>query len=92
MDIEFDEAKRQTTLAQRGLDFADALTLFEAPSFTLTDDRKNYGEERFLTVGFLNSRMVIVVWTPRGETRRIISMRKCNAREQDEFGRRLDRP
>lgn len=92
MDIEFDEEKRRWTLEQRGLDFADTLRVFQGDEFTLSDDRKNYGEERFLTVGFLDSRMVMVVWTPRGESRRIISMRKCNAREQDEFGRRLDRP
>lgn len=92
MDIEFDEEKRQRTLEQRGLDFADAPLVFDKAKFTLPDDRWDYGEERFLTVGFLDDRMVIVVWTPRGEARRIISMRKCNAREQDEFGRRLDRP
>lgn len=92
MEIEFDEEKRRRTLEQRGLDFADALIVFQGDEFTLSDDRRNYGEARFLTVGFLEHRMVIIVWTPRGENRRIISMRKCNAREQDEFGRRLDRP
>ncbi|MGH1556903.1 BrnT family toxin [Caulobacter segnis] len=73
------------------MDFADAPSVFQKAKFTLTDDRKDYGEERYLTVGFLDGRMVAIVWTPRGETRRIISMRKCNAREQDEFGKRLDR-
>jgi uncharacterized DUF497 family protein len=85
MDIEFDEEKRLRTLSERGLDFADATQLFDGAEFTLPDDRADYREERFFTVGFLDERMVLIVWTPRGETRRIISMRKCNAREQARF-------
>jgi uncharacterized DUF497 family protein len=91
MEIEFDDEKRQKTLEQRGLDFADAARLFEGVSFTLSDERTDYGETRLFTVGFLDERMVLVVWTPRGEGRRIISMRKCNAREQQRFGEFLDR-
>lgn len=91
MDIEFDEEKRRQTLEHRGLDFADAQELFEGPEFTSLDDREDYGEERFQTVGLLSERLVMVIWTPRGEARRIISMRKCNAREQRKFGRRVDR-
>ncbi len=92
MDIEFDEEELQRTLDQRGLDFADAIQLFDGAEFTLPDDRADYGEERFFTVGFLGERMVLIVWTPRGEGRRIISMRKCNAREQARFRGHLDRP
>ena len=89
MDIEFDEEKRQQTLEHRGLDFADAVALFEGPKFTFLDDRKDHGEDRFLTVGYLGERLVVIVWTPRGEARRIISTRKCNAREQNRFRGRL---
>ena len=77
MDIEFDEEKRLRTLDQRGLDFAHAARLFDGEELTLPDDRADYGEDRFFTVGFLDGRMVLTVWTPRGEARRIISMRKC---------------
>lgn len=91
MDIEFDDEKRQQTLENRGLDFADAASLFEGPKFTVLDDRGDYGEDRFLTVGYLGDRLAIVVWTPRGEARRIISMRKCNAREQRKFRELVDR-
>lgn len=86
MDIEFDEEKRRRTFERRGLDFVDARRFFEGRTLTLTDDRADYGEERFLTVGFLDKRLIVIVWTPRGETRRIISMRKCNARERNRFG------
>jgi uncharacterized DUF497 family protein len=92
MDIEFDEEKRRQTLEHRGLDFVDAAALFEGTTIIFLDDREDYGEDRFQTVGYLGERLVMVVWTPRGEARRIISMRKCNAREQDQSGEQLGRP
>ena len=90
MGVVFDEAKRQITLAQRGLDFADAEAIFAGPAFTIPDLRKDYAEERFITYGLLNGRQVVVVWTWRGADRRIISMRKANDREQARFRQRLD--
>ena len=56
----------------------------------MQDTRQDYGEDRFITIGRLNKRMVVLVWTPRGEVRRIISMRKANDREQALYGPRLD--
>ncbi len=85
MQIEFDAAKRQATLAARGLDFADAPLVFAGRHFTAPDVREGYAEERHITVGLLHGRMVVMVWTPRGEARRIISMRKANEREQAKF-------
>jgi hypothetical protein len=90
--ISFDPAKRGKTLAARGLDFAQAATVFAGVSLTLLDDRRDYGERRFQTYGFLGSRLVMVVWTPRGADRHVISMRKCNAREKKRFATRVGRP
>ncbi len=86
MRIEFDADKRARALAERGLDFARAAEVFAGPSATVPDERQNYGEERYITMGALAARMVVVVWTPRGEVRRIISMRKANEREIERFG------
>ena len=61
---------------------ARAGEVFAGSTLTVEDDRQNYGEDRFITIGFLDGRMVILVWTPRSGTRRIISMRKANEREQ----------
>ena len=80
--VEFDQAKRDVTLAERGLDFADAVSVFEGRSVTFEDERRAYGESRFITIGELGERMVVIVWTPRGDARRIISMRRANDREQ----------
>jgi hypothetical protein len=49
------------------------------------DDRSAYGEVRNVTMGTLNGRTVVLVWTPRGEVRRIISMRYANERECQRF-------
>jgi uncharacterized protein len=81
MKIEFDPAKRLETLAKRKLDMADTVLVFAGPHKTVEDDRRDYGEVRFVTVGYLAGRMVYVAWTARGDTRRIISMRKANDRE-----------
>jgi len=85
MDIEFDPAKRLATLASRGLDMADAAGIFADAILTVADTRLDYGEDRFMTVGYLDGRMVVVVWTMRGTSRRIISLRKANEREQDAY-------
>jgi uncharacterized DUF497 family protein len=83
--ISYDPDKRAKTLAERGLDFDDAVRVFAGRTLTLPDERQDYGEIRYLTYGLLDDRMVAIVWTPRGETRHIISMRKCNAREKTLF-------
>ena len=82
MTIEFDEAKRTATLEARGLDMARAGEVFADETLTVEDDRRDYGEDRFITIGFLDDVMVVLVWTPRDGAYRIISMRKANERER----------
>ena len=89
MDVEFDPAKRKAVLDARKLDMADAGKIFDGPTLTVRDDRKDYGEVRYITIGRLAGRMVVLVWTPRGEARRIISLRKANGKEQKAYGPRL---
>ncbi len=74
MQIEFDSHKRDKTLAERGLDFARSDEVFAGVNVTFRDNRIDYGEQRFNTVGVLDARMVVIAWTLRGEVRRIISM------------------
>jgi uncharacterized protein len=82
MQITCDEAKRLWTLNERGLDFEHAPFVFEGPHLTVIDERRDYGEVRYITVGYLEGRMVFVIWTQREENYHIISMRKANEREQ----------
>jgi len=82
MRITFDQAKRDLTLKHRGLDFARADEVFAGSTITVFDRRFDYGEARFITAGYLDGRMVVMVWTQRDETRHIISMRYCHAKEE----------
>lgn len=89
MQIEFDPDKRNATLEARGLDMAEAGSVFDDSHLTFADIRFEYGEQRFITIGFLHDRMVVIAWTPRGDIRRVISMRKANEREKSKYSDRL---
>jgi uncharacterized protein len=80
--ISYDPDKRQRTLEDRGLDFEDALLVFEGTTVEIEDLRKDYGERRIICYGSLQGRLVVVGYTPRGTVRHIFSMRKANDREQ----------
>jgi uncharacterized DUF497 family protein len=90
MLITWDPAKRERALRERHLDFADALDVFKGPTLQTPDRRFDYGEPRIKTLGLLQGRVLMIVWTPRGSARRIISMRKANDREKAAFGQRFD--
>ena len=83
MQIEFDSAKRNKNLVERGLDFARAGEVFKSLHFSGQEDR-------FITVGPLDARLVVLVWTLRGEVRRSISLRKANDREKAFYAHPLD--
>ncbi|MCA3270656.1 MAG: BrnT family toxin [Alphaproteobacteria bacterium] len=89
MRITYDPAKRARTLAERGLDFADAALIFAGLHATLEDTRRDYGENRFITAELLLGRLVVLVWTLRGAARRIISMRHAHAEEETRWRQHL---
>lgn len=89
MEISYDPDKRIRTLAERGLDFEDSAAVFAGKTVDYIDDRRDYGEVRWTSVGLLRGRMVVLVWTERGDVRHVISMRKANGREQEKHGRQL---
>jgi uncharacterized protein len=86
---EWDKAKNRSNFAKHGLDFGDAEQVFAGPCVTFQDGRFDYGEERLITFGLLDGRVVIIAHAPRGEATRIISMRKANRREQKIYQKRL---
>jgi uncharacterized protein len=88
--ITYDPAKRERTLRQRGLDFERSKEVFAGLTIDIPDLRRDYGEPRTNSVGHLDGRMVIVCWTPRGEARHIISMRKTNDREKARYRKRFE--
>ena len=91
MGVTFDPAKRRRTLQARGVDMAEADRLFSGVEYTQVDDRFDYPESRFQTYGLLHERLVMIAWTPIEGGIHVISMRKCNDREQRKFAKRLGR-
>lgn len=87
MKFEWDEAKNDINLRKHGLDFADAPEIFNGPMLVQLDTRQDYGEDRWIGIGFIQSRVVVVVYTERdnGETIRIISLRKALKYERKRF-------
>lgn len=82
MRFSWHEPKRQATLQKRGLDFAQAEQVFAGPTFTFEDERHDYGEQRWITVGLLREKIVVIVHTETEDEIRIISMREANKNEQ----------
>ena len=76
---------------ERGLDFADAEKVFLGDQFTREDDRRDHGEPRYVTTGYLEGRFVVIVWTPRDGGRRIISMRHGHEQEEERCKARMGR-
>ena len=87
---EWDERKQRENLFTHGLSFEDANLVFAGPCVTFEDRRNDYGEERFITLGQLAGRVVVIAHTPRDKKTRIISMRKANSREQKTYQERLE--
>jgi uncharacterized DUF497 family protein len=82
MAITFDQAKRDKTFEDRGLAFEDAALVMAGTTLEVEDTRKDYGERRMICYGYLQGRMVVVGYAPRGDDQHVFSMRKANAREQ----------
>ena len=92
MIVEWDEAKSVRCTRERGFSFADAARAFADPDGVVeSDDRFDYGENRFRLLGRIESRLFVVVYTTRGETIRIISAQKANIREQQRHDPRSPR-
>ena len=82
MRFTWHEQKRQATLQRRGLDFADAEMVFAGSTFTFEDDRMDYPEQRWVTLGLLRGTVVVLVHTESEDEIRVISMRKAEKDEQ----------
>jgi len=78
---DWDEAKRAANLAKHGVDFALAEDFAWNGALIVPDTRRDYGEPRFLAIGPIGAGLHVLVFTPRGETVRIIGLRKANDRE-----------
>ena len=85
MEFEWDESKNQKNTRERGIGFVYAVRIFAGPIFQQKDTRKDYGEIRIKAIGKIDDTVLCVVFTMRGEKRRIISARKASRRERQEY-------
>ena len=85
MRFTWSEAKRKSNLKDHALDFRDASKVFAGPTFTFEDDRFDYGEKRYATLGLLRGVPVSIVHTETPDRIQIISFRKATKHEQAIF-------
>ena len=92
--VEWDSRKEQANLRKHHFDFTSASLIWAGPVIEKIDDRREYRETRIIAIGEAAGCIIVVVYTWRGQDRRIISARKANSREKrlfEEEIRRRDR-
>lgn len=90
MKFEWDEGKNAGNVRKHRLDFCDADEIFKCLMLTRLDTKANYGEDRYIGFGFVQERLMVVVYTERAsDSIRIISFRKANKREKALFQKEI---
>jgi uncharacterized DUF497 family protein len=88
--FEWDEEKNRENIRKHGLDFADAAELFEGPMWVRPDLRFDYGEQRFIGIGAIGNRIILVAFTELDDdTIRIISLRRATNNERSKLEKRI---
>ena len=85
MEFEWDSIKNQRNIEKHGIDFTDAVRIFERPTLTVVDNRRDYGEKRIAAMGTVEDVILYVVYTVRDSIWRIISARRANRRERKKY-------
>jgi len=90
MLFEWDKDKNRANIQKHKIDFADIPAIFSGPMVVELDEREDYGEERWIGIGFLRDIVVVVVFTERRQdTIRIISARKAGKHERKRYEQAL---
>jgi hypothetical protein len=91
MLFEWDEGKRRRNIRKHGIDFFRVKAVWAGDVFEYSSAQDHHGEERFLAIGKLDDEFVTVVFTWRGDTRRLISARKARRNEQEDYESKIGR-
>jgi len=91
MKFIWDTEKNFVNINKHGIDFSDAIEMFNFPMLTSIDLRKDYGEERWVGIGFLKGIIAIIVFTEDDDKNiiRIISVRKATKNESKKFKEKI---
>lgn len=86
MQFEWDDRKNEINIGKHGFDFADADRIFDLPLLVELDERDDYGEDRWMGIGLLDGRVIVVIFTePTANTIRVISLRKALSHERKRY-------
>ena len=85
MQLDWDEGKRRSNIRKHGIDFIGVEKVFESKTVTILDDRFDYGESRFITLGLLNGRVVVIAHSETRELIRVVSVRKATKNEEENY-------
>lgn len=86
MNFIWDKQKNKDNVKKHGFDFADAHYVFDYPLLVSLDERKEYGEERWIGLGLLETRVVVIVFTePDEDSVRVVSFRKATTGERKRY-------
>lgn len=90
MRFEWDAAKNEINIRKHGIDFEDVKDIFNHPMLTLLDEREEYGEDRWIGIGWIKALVGVVVYAERhGDVIRIISARKATKQEVRHYEQRI---
>lgn len=85
MEIDFDPAKSEKNIRERGLSFERVGDFDFATAIVRQDVRKAYPESRLVALGFLDARLHVLCFIPMASGIRVISFRKANRREVKDY-------
>ena len=86
MKFIWDRRKNEASIKKHELDFADTYKVFESPMLVGLDDREDYGEDRWIGIGLMENRVVVIVFTePEEDAIRVISFRKATTDESKRY-------
>ncbi len=83
--VEWDHQKNQANIRKHGIDFDDAISIFDSDTMETIDDRFEYGEERIVALGEMDGHILVVVYTQRDDVIRIISAREAERHERNDY-------
>jgi uncharacterized DUF497 family protein len=87
--LEWDLSKNENNIIKHRVSFEQAIHVFNEVYFEIPDNRKDYREDRYIVLGNLLGHIVVLVYTPRNDRKRIISLRKANEREKKIYKQRV---
>jgi uncharacterized DUF497 family protein len=87
--FDWDEDKNLAKMAKHGVSFEAVIGIFDRPTVENIDERFDYGECRTISIGVTEGRVLVVVSTMRGQTRRIISARIASRNERQAYHQKV---